>query len=72
MVTAILAPTLPAASALTYIIQTAMPIGLKGLAIAAMLAVIMSSVDSFLNSIALTFSQDILKPLGTFLTFHTL
>jgi len=64
MVTAILAPTLPAASALTYIIQTAMPIGLKGLAIAAMLAVIMSSVDSFLNSIALTFSQDILKPLG--------
>jgi SSS family solute:Na+ symporter len=64
MVALILAPDLPSTFALPYVIQTVMPIGLKGLAIAAMLAVIMSSVDSFLNSIAIACSHDILAPLN--------
>jgi len=64
MVALILAPNISPAFALPYLIQTVMPIGLKGMAIAALFAVIMSSVDSFLNSISITFSQDILIPLG--------
>lgn len=64
MAALILAPNLSPASALPYVIQTVMPMGAKGLAIAAMLAVIMSSVDSFLNSISLACSHDILYPLN--------
>lgn len=60
----VLDPNLLASSALPHVIQVAMPIGLKGLAIAALLAAIMSSTDSFLSSIAIAFSQDILVPLG--------
>jgi len=57
-------PTLPAHMALPHVIKTVMPIGLKGLAIAAMLAVVMSSADSFLNSTAIAMTNDILIPLG--------
>lgn len=60
----ILAPHIASPSALPYVIQMVMPVGLKGLAIAAMLAVIMSSVDSFLNSISISCAHDVLKPLG--------
>ncbi len=59
----LLEPRLHSASALPYVIQTVMPVGLKGLAIAAMLAVTMSTVDSFLNSVSITFFHDILVPL---------
>jgi SSS family solute:Na+ symporter len=59
-----LEPEQPAFFALPYVIQNVMPIGLKGLAIAAIFAVIMSSIDSFLNSITTTFFHDILEPLG--------
>ncbi len=55
---------LPAHMALPYVINTVMPIGLKGLAIAAMLAVVMSSADSFLNSTAIAMTNDVLVPLG--------
>ncbi len=57
-------PHILPSSALPHVIQTVMPIGLKGLAVAALLAIIMSSVDSFLNSITIAFSHDILQPLG--------
>ncbi len=60
----ILEPKLSSTFALPYVIQTVMPAGLKGLAIAAMLAVIMSSADSLLNSIAIACSNDILSPLN--------
>lgn len=50
--------------ALPHVINTVMPVGLKGLAIAAMLAVIMSSADSFLNSTAVAMTNDVLVPLG--------
>ena len=57
-------PNLPPHMALPYVIKTVMPVGLKGLAIAAMLAVVMSSADSFLNSTAIAMTNDILLPLG--------
>jgi SSS family solute:Na+ symporter len=49
--------------ALPYVIQTVMPIGLKGLAIVGIMAVLMSSADSFLNAAAVSAVHDVLKPL---------
>lgn len=64
MLAFLLDPSLPSHLALPYTIKMVMPIGLKGLAIAAMLAVVMSSADSFLNSTATAMVKDILIPLG--------
>lgn len=64
MVAFVLSPTLMPSTALPFVIENTMPIGLKGLAIAAMLAVVMSSADSFLNSTATALSGDVLKPLN--------
>ncbi len=58
-----LSPELNPNMALPYVIQTVMPVGLKGLAIAGMIAVIMSSADSFLNAAGIAASHDIIKPL---------
>jgi SSS family solute:Na+ symporter len=58
-----LTPELPPHLALPHVIKTVMPTGLKGLAIAAMLAVVMSSADSFLNSTATAITNDVLLPL---------
>lgn len=49
--------------ALPYVINTVMPVGLKGLAIAGMMAVVMSSADSFLNSAAISATHDVIKPI---------
>lgn len=49
--------------ALPFVVLQTMPIGLKGLAIAGMIAVIMSSADSFLNAASVAVSHDILHPL---------
>ncbi|MBI2706929.1 MAG: sodium:solute symporter family protein [Proteobacteria bacterium] len=49
--------------ALPFVIQMAMPIGLKGLAIVGIMAVLMSSADSFLNAAAVCATHDVLKPL---------
>ncbi len=40
-----------------------MPIGLKGIAISGILAVIMSTADSYLNAAGILFSNDIIKPI---------
>jgi SSS family solute:Na+ symporter len=58
-ITTDLAPNL----ALPFVIQTVMPVGLKGFAIAGMMAVIMSSADSFLNAASVSIVHDVLKPL---------
>lgn len=58
-ITSDLAPNL----ALPFVIQTVMPVGLKGFAIAGMMAVIMSSADSFLNAASVSIVHDVLKPL---------
>ncbi len=56
-------PDIPASQAAAYTFQTVLPAGLSGLAIAALLATIMSSADSYLNSAAISFVSDIIKPL---------
>lgn len=49
--------------ALPFVIKTVMPAGLKGFAVAGMMAVIMSSADSFLNAASVSIVHDVLKPL---------
>lgn len=58
-----LKPDLDPNLALPYVINTVMPVGLKGLAIAGMMAVVMSSADSFLNSAAISATHDVIKPI---------
>lgn len=59
----VIAPELNPNLALPFIIDTALPPAIKGLLIAAVLSVIMSSADSFLNSASVTFTHDVCKPL---------
>ncbi len=49
--------------ALPHLINTMLPLGVKGLAVAGILAVIMSSADSYLNAAGITFVHDVIKPL---------
>lgn len=56
-------PTISAHVALPHVIQTVMPLGLKGVAVAGMMAVIMSSADSFLNAASVSLIHDVIKPL---------
>ena len=44
------------------LIRSALPIGLTGLVLAAMLAVVMSTADSYLNSCTVIFVKDIFQP----------
>jgi SSS family solute:Na+ symporter len=48
---------------LPYVVQAALPIGIRGFVIAGVLAVVMSSADSFLNSASISFINDIINPL---------
>jgi len=57
-------PSLDPNLALPYVITHVMPVGLKGLAIAGMMAVVMSSADSFLNAAAISITHDVMKPLA--------
>lgn len=59
----IINPALNPNLALPHVISTVMPIGLRGLAIAGMLAVVMSSADAFLNAASISFVHDIARPL---------
>jgi solute:Na+ symporter, SSS family len=47
---------------LPYVIESAVPAGLRGIVIAAVLSVVMSSADSFLNSASISFINDIINP----------
>lgn len=67
-----LEPSLNPNLAMPYVIQQAVPLLLQGIVVAAILAIIMSSADSFLNSAAICFTNDIVKPLrGTDLAPET-
>lgn len=46
--------------ALPYVVLETMPIGLKGVAIAGMMAIILSSADSFLNAASVSITHDVL------------
>jgi SSS family solute:Na+ symporter len=62
LIALVLNPSIDSSLAMPYVIDQVMPIGLKGLAIAGMMAVIMSSADSFLNAAAISMTHDIIKP----------
>jgi solute:Na+ symporter, SSS family len=55
-------PDLPANNVLAYMIDNILPIGLKGLAIAGIMAVIMSTADSYLNVASIYLVHDIIRP----------
>jgi SSS family solute:Na+ symporter len=56
-------PSIDANLSMPYVIQEALPPVLQGVVIAAIISIIMSSADSFLNAAAIAFSNDIIKPL---------
>lgn len=49
--------------AIPTVVNQVLPIGIKGLVIAGIISISMSSADSFLNSAAVCFSHDIVKPI---------
>jgi SSS family solute:Na+ symporter len=53
-------PALDANLALPYMIKTVLPIGVSGIVIAAIISIIMSSADSFLNSASVAIVNDVL------------
>ncbi|WP_158734685.1 sodium:solute symporter [Alteribacillus sp. YIM 98480] len=55
-------PGIPSDQALPAIVQNLLPMGITGLAVAALLAVIMSTADSYLNSTSVSFMRDIYTP----------
>jgi len=56
-------PNLEPNNALTYVIHDYLPPGIRGFVIAGMLSVIMSSAAGFLNAAAVSFVNDVVKPL---------
>ncbi len=58
-----LKPDLDANLAMPYVIQTCLPIGLRGIVVAGIISIVMSSADSFLNGAATGCVQDIILPL---------
>jgi SSS family solute:Na+ symporter len=63
LVALVLNPGLNPNLALPYVVQTVLPVGLEGLVVAAIIAIVMSSADSFLNSASVNITNDIIKPL---------
>jgi len=59
----LLYPNLKATQIIPHITSQLMPAGLKGLCIAGLLAIIMSTADSFLGAGGLVVSQDLVKPI---------
>jgi Na+/proline symporter len=59
----ILYPTIEGKNLLSHIIQDFLPVGAKGIAIAGLLAVVISTADSYLNSAGIVVAHDILKPI---------
>lgn len=60
----ILNPDVEQNNVFLYLIDTCMPSGLKGFAVAGIIAVIMSTADSFMNTAAISFSHDFYKTLA--------
>ncbi|MEI7942000.1 MAG: sodium:solute symporter family protein [Candidatus Riflemargulisbacteria bacterium] len=56
-------PSTEANEAIPMIIMTLLPIGIKGIVITGILSITLSSADSFLNSAAVSTTNDILKPI---------
>jgi SSS family solute:Na+ symporter len=58
----ILYPHIEGKQVVPHIIQTLLPVGIKGLAMTSLLAIGMSSIDSFLHAAGLTCMHDVIKP----------
>lgn len=58
-------PELTDNNAFPYVVQVAMPVVIKGLVIAGILSVIMSSAAGYLNAAAVAFVIDVVKPLSS-------
>lgn len=56
-------PGLDANLSMPFVIREALPLFLQGIVAAAIVSIIMSSADSFLNSAAIAFSNDLVRPL---------
>lgn len=58
-------PGLKANTVLYFIINNYLPIGIKGIAMAGLLAVIMSTADSYLNTASITIIHDVINKIST-------
>ncbi len=58
----IINPDLNPNISLPFLMEVVMPIGLRGMAVSAIIAVIMSSADAYLNAGAVAAVQDVIKP----------
>ncbi len=56
-------PTINPNESMPFILKVVLPVGLTGLAIAAVLSIVMSSADSFLNSAVVCLIRDVAEPL---------
>lgn len=63
IVALVMDPNLDPNLAMPYVIQQALPPVLEGFVTAAVIAIIMSSADSFLNAAAISFTNDVVGPL---------
>ena len=60
---AALYPTIQAKDVIPHIVHELLPTGIKGLAISGLLAVVMSTADSYLHAAGLLLAHDVIKPL---------
>jgi SSS family solute:Na+ symporter len=65
LIALVLYPNIESDQALPTVVMNLMPIGVLGLVIAALLAVVMSTASSYLNSTAVVLTKDIYQPLRT-------
>ncbi len=64
LIAVLLEPNLSSSNhAIPYVIGAVLPLGIKGLVVAGIISVSMSSADSFLNSAAVCFTHDVVNPL---------
>ena len=63
MVAYVMHPNASPNSAFVDVVNIAVPVGLRGFVLAALLSIILSSASSFLNSASIAFTNDIVKPL---------
>jgi SSS family transporter len=59
----VLEPSLKPDLAFPYLVNTILPVGVKGLVVAGVMAVIMSTADSFLHVAGLLLTHDVIKPI---------
>ena len=58
----VLYPEIEAKAAFPYLVKTVVPTGVRGCMVVGMLAIIMSTADSFLNAAGIALTHDVLKP----------